>query len=207
MIELITASHDSAVLSKNLMASPDILTTGLTVIVGHSNVAAAYNSVQVKSPIAIYVHHDVYLPHSFFPQIKRALELVPDDWGVLGVAGVKLEDGEKEIHGNIYDRGRAWGSPWNLPAEVDTLDELLLITRGDMKFDENLPQDFYGADLCMQARIQGKKCYAISAVCYHNSSRQVGGRTPSFFESEKYFRNKYRDHLPVATTCTIIRDE
>jgi hypothetical protein len=202
--EFVTASHDKSVLSINLLKSPRIRTHGISIQNGFSNVPEAYNRAAIISPIVVYVHHDVFLPETFDDDLLKALDRLPSNWGVLGVAGVKLVDGKKEIHGHILDRGKEWGSPWKLPAEVDTLDELLLITRGDLKFDENLEQDFYGADICMQARVRGQKCYAINAYCHHNSTRPFGERTESFYKSEQYFREKWKDYLPIATTCSIV---
>jgi hypothetical protein len=221
MIRFVTASHHAGILTANLLRSPILKKYSCHTIPGFTNIPAAYNTlndffaqeqVTAKDNIVIYVHHDVYLPESFEKDLEKALERVPGDWAVLGVAGVKIDVAKPEwkttlpklLFGYILDRGKQWGSPWKLPAEVDTLDEMLLITRGDMVFDEQLPQDFYGADICMQARQQGKKCYAISAYCEHNSTRKMGERTPSFFESQEKFKNKWKDFLPIATTCAIV---
>jgi hypothetical protein len=214
MIRFVTASHHAGILTANLLRSPILRKYACHTIPGFTNIPAAYNTlnaffaqqqVTAKDNIVIYVHHDVYLPESFEKDLEKALERVPADWGVLGVAGIKLVDGNKFIRGYILDRRKEWGNRWKLPDEVDTLDEMLLITRGDLVFDEQLPQDFYGADICMQARQQGKKCYAISAYCEHNSTRKMGERTPSFFESQEKFKNKWKDFLPIATTCTIVQ--
>ncbi len=205
-IEYVTASHDDVVLHGQLMRSP-VFQSGdsfLTVRKGFTNIATAYNTVAPITELVCYLHHDVYLPADFEKNLFKALERLPDDWGVIGVAGVKLVDGKKQIHGHISDRGNEWGSPWNLPAEVDTLDEMLLITKGQLIFDEQFSQDFYGADLCMQARKMGQKCYAISAYCEHNSSRPPGGRTDEFYKCQERFKDKWSAYLPVATTCAII---
>jgi hypothetical protein len=206
-IEFVTASHDKAMLEAQLMRSPIFKNWeyAVTIIEGYSNIPKAYHAFDRKSKLTCYIHHDVFLPGSFIIDLKKALERVPDDWAVIGVAGVKLVDGKKEFKGYVNDRGKIIGSPWKLPAEVDTLDELLLITRGDLVFDEQLEQDFYGADICMQAKQQGRKCYAINAYCEHNSCRSFGGRTESFYESEKKFREKWKSQLPIATTCSIVR--
>jgi hypothetical protein len=213
MIRFVTASHHAGILTANLLRSPILRKYACHTIPGFTNIPAAYNTlnaffaqqqVRAQDHIVIYVHHDVYLPESFEKDLEKALERVPEDWGVLGVAGIKLVDGNKFIRGYILDRGKEWGNRWKLPDEVDTLDEMLLITRGDLVFDEQLPQDFYGADICMQARQQGKKCYAISAYCEHNSTRKMGERTPSFFESQEKFKNKWKDFLPIATTCAMV---
>lgn len=201
MIEFICASHNEDVLWANLLRSPILEKYPLTVQKNYKNVSRAYNEVCTSAEIVVYLHHDVFLPKTFELDLMMALYRIPD-FGVLGVAGVT--EGRK-IHGHIQDRGREWGSSEGLPALVDTLDEMLLITHGNLTFDENLPQDFFGADLCMTARMKGMPCFAIDAFCFHNSSRIIGGRTPSYYESEKYFKNKWKDYLPIPTTTTICR--
>lgn len=206
MIDFVTASHDESVLKANLLRSEAFMYVLPLVQKGYTNISKAYNAVTTKG-ITCYIHHDVYLPSSFnydLLQAIRQINAIDSNWGVLGVAGVKLVNDNKEIYGYICDRGRKWGCKSNLPHEVDTLDEMLLITHGDLKFDENLPQDFYGADLCMQAKKQGRKNYAINAYCQHNSLRIMGGRTESFYTSQEYFKNKWKSELPVATTCALL---
>lgn len=208
MIEYVTASHDPEVLNNNLLKSEVVYKHHpLTVQTGFNNISKAYNAAKACLNTVVWVHHDVFLPPDFEMQLNRALTKVPDDWGVLGVAGVKLVGNKKDIKGYILDRGKKWGSPIGLPAEVDTLDEMLLITRGKVTFDENLDLDFYGADICMQAIAAGKKNYAINAFCHHNSTRVVGGRTESFYRCQAYFRKKWRAFLPIATTCALITAE
>lgn len=204
MIEFIIASHNNEVLQKNIFSSCGIGNYPVHIQRGFTNVSKAYNSVKTNAQVIIYVHEDVFLPKTFEKDLYKALYLVPDDWAVLGVAGVKLINGKKQNIGYINDRGRLWGKPLDNPVEVDTLDELLLITRGDFVFDEQFPLDFYGADICLQAKAQGRKCYAINAFCEHNSSRVIGGRTPAFYEAEKRFRNKWIDYLPIGTTCSTL---
>jgi hypothetical protein len=205
MIEIVTASINDAVLHQNLLDSIWVEEYDVHIQRGYNNVPKAYNAVKTSCPLVIYVHDDVYLPSNFQEDLLNTLKRLPDDWGVIGCAGVKLIDGKKLIKGYIKDRGNIWGAQHRLPAEVDTLDEMLLITRGDLCFDEQFPLDFYGADICMQARAQGRKCFAINAYCEHNSSRPPGGRTPAFYEAEKKFREKWIDYLPIATTCSLIQ--
>jgi hypothetical protein len=77
----------------------------------------------------------------------------------------------------------------------------MLVTHGELTFDEHLPGNhLYGADICMQARLGGRVCYAIDAYCHHNSEHGV--ELPEEFERcVRYFARKYADHLPVSTTC------
>lgn len=207
MIEFITASHNDDILDGNLLRSPIARHYSVAKMKGYTNISKAYNSALVSRSFLCYIHHDVFLPETFEKDIHRAIAKITDidkNWGVLGVAGVQLLADKRHFHGYISDRGNEWGSRYNLPHEVDTLDELLLITRGDFKFDETLDLDYYGADICMQAKEQGRKNYAIDAYCEHNSSRPMGGRTESFYRCQKYFKTKWAKFLPVATTCGIV---
>lgn len=202
---VITATHNPKIYEANLGKSD------LVKLIDHGskNVAKSYNKLtrfakgfSQPADTLIYAHHDVLLPGSFETMLRKALEkLAGENWGVIGVAGVSA--GRKQ-HGYISDRGHTWGSAYNLPHEVETLDELLLVTKGDFVFDENLPFDFYGADICMQARERNRKCFAVNAYCEHNSSRAIGGRTPEFYTAEEYFKNKWPQYLPIPTTCCIV---
>lgn len=207
-LDIVCASHRRQVLHDNLLRSPEIKDgpfKAMHIMTGFDNVAKAYNAASHSdSKYVLYCHEDVYLPAGFFKVLEGQLKIVDPDFGVLGVAGVKLVKGQRHFSGFISDRGKPWGSQFDLPKEVDTLDELLIITKGDYRFDENLPNDFYAADVCMQAKTRGKKNYAINAYCEHNSSRPFGGRTDSFFEAREYFKKKYQAWLPVGTTCTVI---
>lgn len=207
MIEIVCASNNDAVLHANLLRSPITERYPIVVRKGYTNISKAYNSVASYQTFSCYVHHDVFLHADFEKDLLKAIDNVTGidkNWGVLGVAGVQLINSKRHFHGYISDRGKEWGSRYNLPHEVDTLDELLLITRGDFRFDENLDLDYYGADICMQAKERGRKCYAINAYCEHNSSRPMGGRTESFYRCQKYFKTKWQKFLPTATTCGVI---
>jgi hypothetical protein len=105
--------------------------------------------------------------------------------------------------GHILDRGKDWGTPFKKAKEVETLDELMLITKGDLNFDENLDLHFYGADICMQAAAQGRKNYVIPAFVEHNSGYN-GIRTDDYHKCKQYFARKWKDHLPIVTTTTTI---
>lgn len=207
----VTVSHEKKILQENLLRSQMISDHSLTVQKGFKNIPEALNCTGVRDiapvgaqVIVVYVHHDVFLPPTFESDLCKALDQLPDDWAVCGPAGVRLLDGKKESVGYISDRGRLWGHPIGRPQEVQTLDELMLITKGDMMFDEKFAFDFYGADICMQANNSGKKCYAINAFVEHNSSREVGGRTPEFYLAEKAFRFKWFRSLPIVTTCSLL---
>lgn len=218
-INFITATNNAEILRANLSRSP-CLKEGysLFVVIDPVNLPRHYNHVlddledarinangHGEAALYCFVHHDVYLPKTWIEDLEASLALIGDDWAVLGVAGVKLVLKKyKSSFGWVSDRGREWGSPYQLPCEVDTLDEMLLIVRGDLRFDERFPFDFYGADICIQARAQGRKVYAIRSFCEHNSKREIGARTEAFYEAEELFAEKWESRLPIVTTCTTV---
>jgi len=160
VIEIVCATHNREILKNNLLKSDITEKYPMNIIYDYTNIPKAYNSIK-REGTTIYVHHDVFLYSLFEKELFEALQNAPDDWGVLGLAGVKFENNVRKIYGYIMDRGKPWGAPVNGFVEVDTLDELLLITKGDLIFDEQLEQDFYAADICLQARMKGKKSYVF----------------------------------------------
>jgi hypothetical protein len=89
------------------------------------------------------------------------------------------------------------------PAQVQTLDEIVLILRksSGLRFDESLPHfHFYGTDICMAADARGLKSYAISAFCIHNTQQNFV-LPKEFYESYRYIKHKWKNSLPIRTTC------
>lgn len=208
---LICASHDDKILIRNLAASHFF--NPCKVVMGYTNVSAAYNYAHAEchkllGEYNIYVHHDVFLPPQFEGSLKKSIiqiNSIDPNWGVLGLYGASMENGQRRFYGHVKDRSNIIGSPANLPHEVQTLDELLLITKGDCDFDEQFDLHFYGADICMQAIKQGRKNYAISAFVHHNSTLKMGFRSQSFKDCQEKFRNKWKEYLPVNTPCALIQ--
>ncbi len=208
-MNFIIAVNDEKILSQNFKhILPD---NSFILQRQYDNIPRAYNDAIPKcdQEYICLLHQDVYLPVGWLDIVKeKILNLHDKDWGVLGVAGVTLKNNNTEKHylGHVRDRGCEWGKAEGLPAEVDTLDELLLIIKNDgrLSFDPGTGNHFYGADICTQARIQGKKCYAIDAYCHHNS---IHGSElpPGFWESCNYMKKKYKDMLPIGTTCTVVQ--
>lgn len=209
--KIICASHDDEVLKKNLLASQFAQRNPTFIMKGYTNVAEAYNAAPLScnpDEYNVYLHHDVFMAHDFSTRIVNLItrmNLIDPDWGVLGPAGSKLDNGVRRFPGYLCDRGRQFGKPQGLPEIVQTLDELMLITKGDFTFDEQFDLHFYGADICMQACAQGRRNYAISAYVYHNSKLIMGQRTQSFRDCEVKFKEKWENLLPISTTCSLIR--
>lgn len=208
-MNFIIAVNDEKILSQNFKhILPD---NNFILQKQYDNIPRAYNDAILKcdQEYICLLHQDVYLPLGWIDNVKEQIKNFHDqEWGVLGVAGVELRNNntEKIYLGHVRDRGCEWGMSEGLPIEVDTLDELLLIIKNDGRlwFDHDTKNHFYGADICMQAKLLNKKCYAIDAYCHHNSIHG-GELNPDFWESCNYMKNKYKNMLPIGTTCTVIQ--
>ena len=211
-LTLVCPVNDKKVAEENFLRSKVVRDKQCPVIVieGAVNVPKALNfgKMQAVTTHMAFIHQDVFLPDEWLENAIEAVTYltinVDSNFGALGPAGRK----GKHYFGNITDRGKSWGSPTGLPTEVDTLDELCLITRKDnVWFDEDIPTaHLYGADLCLSYKIRDLKSYAINLPCVHNST--VKNKVPDDFNCAKnYIRKKYYDIpslFPIYTTCTII---
>lgn len=190
---------------------------------GYSNVPKAYNDAipKAEGDILVFCHQDVYYPDDWERQFLEslvAMDTLDPHWGVLGVAGIRLRKrwfGHRqgiEFIGN-FSTNVAGGAhvidhyrPKTYPQRVDTLDEFILVVRkSNAQFDERIPNNhFYGADICLHCAGLGLKSYAISAYMHHDSSSKWV--YSDFYESARYMHDKYREVLPIATTCVIIEN-
>ncbi len=207
---IVCASHIEEVFSKNLGRSPMYHKANpddVTVIRNKTNIPQAYNAARRGEHFTIFSHHDVFYPEGFLAALYTSMQLLPKDWGVLGVAGARFVNNTRKLQGYVMDRGTPWGQQFTRPERVETLDELVLIVNSnyDLRFDPQFEQDFYGADICMQAITLKLKNFVIPAFCEHNSQRVKGSaKPPTFYESEGKFKHKWKQWLPLATTCSIM---
>lgn len=173
---------------------------------GFCSAAQAYNDAidRCSNDLIIFAHQDLFLPETWAYHLENSLDYldrVDPDWGVLGCWGA-TQDGK--LAGHIYSTGLGMlGQFSNHPIEVRTLDEVLLILRksSGLRFDISLPHfHFYGTDICLSAEEKGRKSYAISAVCVHNT-KQLLVLPEEFYESCRHIRRRWWYKLPVQTTC------
>lgn len=208
----VVAANDPDILSKNLLASP-CLANGtpheLLIFENYPSAASAYNRglKKCKNELVVFVHQDVYLPQEWLSSAEMALEEIEGrdpNWGVAGCWGVS-RDGAK--FGHLYTPGDGIiGNPKFRPEPVRTLDEVVLIVRksSGLEYDEGLSGfHFYGADICLAAAQRGRKCYAISAFCIHNS-RQYFEYPADFYASYRYIKHKWKRSLPIQTSCICV---
>jgi hypothetical protein len=205
----VAAVNNQDVLKSNLLASPCFRKPHpheILIQEGFRSAGKAYNDAINKSQneFLIFLHQDIILPEAWLSQLENALEYLEEKdpaWGVLGCYGETQTQGGR---GWVYQSGRGIiGAPFERPAPVQTLDEIVLILRKScgLQFDESLPHfHLYGTDICLRAEQAGRRNYAIPALCIHNSSQ--GLILPKeFYECYWHVRRTWGSQLPVQASC------
>jgi hypothetical protein len=157
-----------------------------------------------KNDLIVFIHQDMILPENWLSDLELGLTfLTADDpqWGVVGCYGETLDDNGR---GYVYSSGLGiLGKPFERPARIQTLDEIVLILRksSGLRFDESLPHfHMYGTDICMRAEENGRKNYAISAFCIHNTQPGLI-LADEFYECYWHVKRTWKHRLPIQTTC------
>jgi len=205
---VVTKSGDPSVYANNFAASPALKGLNSDRIIvqeGYSSVGRAYNDAidRAQTDLIVFAHQDVYFPANWSANLARALSILEQsdpNWGVLGCSGISNQGLRA---GYLYSVGLGiLGEPFERPVAIDTLDEFVLIIRksSGLRFDPSYPYfHFYGTDICMSARVAGKRCYAISAFSIHNT--RYGPLSDEFYQCYWHARSKWRGYLPIQTTC------
>lgn len=206
----IAAVNSRKILFENLLRSPELGTSSphqLLTQEGYDSASLAYNAgiPEADNDLLIFIHQDVYLPAGWCSNVSKwiqELDNADTPWGVLGCFGSKR--GVPSGLGRVYSNG--WGlqgSDIFRPEPAETLDEIVLITRRSfgLRFDPLLSNfHMYGVDLCLLARHRGRGVYAIPAFCVHNTN-QILSLPDEFYECYWYIKKKWRNYLPVCTSC------
>jgi len=208
------AVNDRTILNRNFLASPALGETAgceLRLQENYLSAAKAYNDAidASSSELMIFLHQDVYLPSGWLSRLKTCIDSLDrkdPKWGIAGCWGVTQEG---KGFGHLYTTGLGvLGSAFDNPKPVQTLDEVVLIMRrsSGLRFDEGLPNfHFYGAHLCMAAAARGRRSYAISAFCIHNSN-YLRVLPREFYGCYGYVKNSWRLDLPIHTSCIRISE-
>lgn len=209
LLTFAVAANNREMLEANFLASPCFQTGHpyqILVQEGYASASKAYNDAFEKSrnDLIVFAHQDVIFPDEWLAQLEKALrylDINDPDWGVLGCYGQTLDQG---AHGYVYSPGPGFiGAPFENPAEVQTLDEIVLIVRksSGLRFDDTLPSfHLYGTDICMRASQLGRRSYAIPALCVHNSLHYLV-LPEEFYACYKHVRRVWKASLPIQTPC------
>lgn len=208
-LTFVVAVNNRDVLKNNLLASPCLRKPyrhQLLIQEGFSSAAKAYNNAidRSQNDLMVFLHQDIILPQQWLNQLDDSLQYLEEKdpaWGILGAYGETQSQGGR---GYVYQSGPGIiGAPFEHPAPVQTLDEIVLILRksSKLRFDENLPHfHLYGTDICLRAAQSGRTNYAIPAFCIHNSSQ--GFILPKeFYECYWRVRRAWSSQLPIQASC------
>ena len=220
-LSFVVCGSDDEILKANVLSSP-CLRQGrpheMTVVKNCPSAAGGLNKglERARHEWVVCLHQDVVLSEGWDRSLAQQLREAERRLGPIGLAGVygvgeaipPREPGgafSAVRTGWVVDRGRVLRGGPELPAQVATLDELLLVVRRDegLRFDPAaLGFHLYGADLCLQAREKGMAVVAIEALGRHNS-RSIG-LPEAFYEIARVLARKWENRLPIATACAII---
>ena len=210
-ITFVACVNDDAQLDANLRRSPclrDPSPHQLVVFRGAANAAEGLNAgiVAAEHEFVVLVHQDVYLPEGWparmMSQWRRA-EQQGGPIGVGGVFGVLDRRVPFDAIGHVVHRDRLLAHR-SLPADVDGLDELLLVLprHTPLRVDAALGWHLYGTDLALQAQQHDLRVVVLDAPCHHNS---LTGRVPwRYRESERVLARKWQKFLPIHTNLSSI---
>jgi cellulose synthase/poly-beta-1,6-N-acetylglucosamine synthase-like glycosyltransferase len=169
---------------------------------GARSAAEAFNNGidRAANDLIVCLHQDVVLPDLWperFASELAKLNTGTEPVGVVGCAGIT---GQGRAAAHIYRHDREFYPNIELPAEVETLDELLICFRksSGLRFDEKLPSFFgYAIDLCLEAISRGMQNFVVDAPCFHQARSREGRMPKGFFSNWNYLCDKWKPFLPV----------
>lgn len=190
-------------------------------IINNNNLYSASNALNIgidaaKSNVLIFAHQDIRLLENWFELLEKLIDEMPEDWGILGSAGISIDfnrvdigrwGGAKEVDtvavGTVYDSDEAAEPYWNGIKDLTKshcADECLFVLNKStgLRFDTQFTGfHFYGVDICLQARAA-----AYSVYCAHLPIIHYGQYSASFTGDKKYWvylrylHNKWRLQFP-----------
>jgi SAM-dependent methyltransferase len=212
-ISFIVPTNDRRVLYENFVSSPVFKGQNPHQLIMLEHQTSAAQALESGVSLAehnfvVYVHQDVYLPHkwdSIFCRKVIEAQATFCNAEMFGVYGVRWNNGEVIKHGHVMDRHWSLKHDNKLPAEVDSVDELLIGFRKDgfPGTDSSLGYHLYGTDIACRYREIGKSAVILNAPCFHNSGLGVN-LPPEFYAGIPALKAKWSKYLPLATSCGTI---
>lgn len=206
-ISVVAAVNDQEILEMCLLASPD-LKNGIVPFRpywGYERSGVAFNAAlaDCATRVLVIVHQDVYLPLGFAERLTGLLdhlELLDPNWAIVGSIGI---DNNWQVHGEAWASSvqKVVGRAGELPAIVESLDEMVLILRTDagIGFDPDIPSfHLYGTDVVQSAKLARRTSYVVHLPVIHHS-RPLTSLGGGYREAYKYCRTKWASILPVPT--------
>ena len=210
-ITFVACVNDDEQLAANLGRSPCLRDPGPHELLVFRDCASAAEGLnagidQARNELVVLVHQDVYVPAGWPARLGAQWRLAQAQGGPVGIAGVFGVLDRRvpfDAIGRVVHRDRLL-SHRSLPADVDGLDELLMVVPRDtpLRVDATLGWHLYGTDLALQAQQRDLRVVVLDAPCHHNS---LTGRVPwKYRESERVLARKWEKLLPIHTNLSSI---
>jgi len=170
--------------------------------------ALNYGGKQANGKYIMFVHHDIELGFdSWLENAEKFLDSLPK-LGIAGIAGMskKGKTREERKRGYINDCGEGWGKQIEIPEEVQTLDECLLIVPkvvfAKLKFDEKIFDNWhcFGADYCLRVQQKRLKSYVLPLFVYHSSLRS--NLRPLLIYQKRLYKKHKLNYKKIYVTTT-----
>ncbi len=215
MISIICVYNDKEVLENYLLKSLTTQSVEYEVILidnidgkfKSAPEALNYGGDKANGDHLMFVHQDVELISNKWLEDNEKVIKRLDNCGIAGVAGIS--ENEFRLKTNIKHSTAhiPAGDEINIPTEVQTLDECLIIIPkavfNEFKFDEKLVGwHLYSVDYCLNIKKQGFKAYVIPAHAYHRS--YYFGYPKEYYQLLKLIFEKHRANYKIIhTSCGV----
>lgn len=164
---------------------------------------------KAKGKYIILVHQDVEFKFDNIEILKdriQQMNQLDPKWAVLGNTGYHINNINKQ-YTRITDPGQIDYKDGPFPVRVSCVDENIMIVKNDLNLmtSKNIGHfHLYGADLCLQATMQGYSTYVIDFHILHKSG---GYPNQSFYDTKERLIAQYTNALKIRffrTPCTVI---
>lgn len=214
-VSIVCVSNNPGVLRDCLIRSVDRLRATAprteVIVVENSNrqfpsagSALNYGASLASNDVCVFVHQDVYL-HSLV-HLEELASVVSSESGI-GIAGASGVTSCGELLGRIRDRVVLTGRAVEGLADVDSLDELLFLTRRQQVLEAPLSENprlawhGYAVEYAARMRRAGKRVVVGRIPVTHNS---LSANMVGLSQAHAYVRLRYPEQLPISTTCGVI---
>ncbi|MEU0315223.1 glycosyltransferase [Nocardioides sp. NPDC006273] len=216
-VSIVCVYNDPAVLESCLAASVKVgHPSRQTEVIAVDNVSGEFTSAGAalnhgarlaRNEVVVFVHQDVYLQSLPALETAAAMLLAQPAIGVLGAVGVSRRG---EVIGAMRDRVVPLGRSTSVPADVDSLDEVLFLVARSQVLREPLSESpdlawhAYAVEYCLRVRASGRRAAAVDIPLTHNSMTTNLARLDVAHRS---VGRTYAGLVPVRTTCGIVAGE
>jgi hypothetical protein len=216
-VSIVCVYNDPAVLESCLAASVKAgYPSRQTEVIAVDNVSGEFTSAgaalnhgarMARNEVVVFVHQDVYLQSLPALETAAATLLAQPAIGVLGAVGVSRRG---EVIGAMRDRVVPLGRSTSVPADVDSLDEVLFLVprsqvlREPLSESPDLAWHAYAVEYCLRMRATGRRAAAVDIPLTHNSMTTNLARLDVAHRS---VGRTYAGLVPVRTTCGIVAGE